>query len=160
MCRRVAFCGARSCGWANPSYRLGGSSVWGGQRPLFACPATMLFQTRRWRHTAANVDIAPSAARRGTARCVPVGLLPAGRARAAAATPLPALTAPASAARLAGGRQRRRRRGLSGGTDMRGPLREAPGAAMCSLRAVGRRALLPAGPHVRRRSCSRSSSPN
>ena len=107
-------------------------------RPLFARPAVMLFRMRQLEAHCREwcMDAAVGAAKGGTAGYVPAGLLPIGVARALAVAAFSALSAPAGLAKEA-----RAVRGAAA----HGRVREAR-AALCSMRAAGRRALLSAGP--------------
>ena len=112
-------------------------------RSLFARTDAMLFQMRQLEALLRAMDAAPGAAGSGAARCVPLGLPPPARTRAAATAALSALAAPAGAARPARGR--RRGRGPRGSAAAGGLMCATPGPALCRLRAAGRRALLPTG---------------
>ena len=89
------------------------------------------------------MEAAPRAAGRRVARCLPIGLPPPSKTRAAAPTSLSALAAPAGAVQLAkGSRQRRRPRGNAAAG---GRVCMTPGPTLCRLRAAGHRALQPEG---------------
>ena len=89
------------------------------------------------------MDAALGAAGKGKAGYVLAGLPAAGGTGAAATAAISVTAAPAGAPRPARGG--RRERGARGGAAARGPAREAPGPALCRLRAARGGALLLAG---------------